>query len=288
MLQANYGRTSSLWMTETDTPRYETLAGDIETDICVVGAGIAGLSTAYMLCQEGMSVVVLDAGLIGRGETSRTTAHLSNALDDRYYELERLFGQDGAARARQSHAQAIDVIEQIAEREGIECDFLRLDGYLLLSPGQELDELDRELNAARRAGLAGVERIDSSPLPPFNTGPCVRFPDQAQFHPLKSLNGLAGAITNAGGRIFTKTRVDNVYGGSRPYARTLKGQIVRAKAVVVATNTPIHDNLTIHARQGPYRTYAIGAAIPWDAVPRALYWDTPDPYHYVRLKTART
>src|SRR2546423_7994292 len=167
MMQANYGKTVSVWMDEEDTPRYESLPGDLRCDVCVVGAGIAGLSAAYLLAQEGKAVVVLESGLIGRGETSRTTAHLSNALDDRYYELERLFGRDGSARAQQSHGKAIDCIEQIVQRERIDCDFTRLDGYLFVSPGQPLDELDRELNAARRAGLTGVERVGRAPLPDF-------------------------------------------------------------------------------------------------------------------------
>jgi glycine/D-amino acid oxidase-like deaminating enzyme/nitrite reductase/ring-hydroxylating ferredoxin subunit len=286
-MQTNYGR-SSVWMDDLPFARYDTLSSDLRADVCIAGAGIAGLSTAYLLAQEGKSVVVLEAGLVGSGETSRTTAHLSDALDDRYHELERLFGRDGAARARQSHAQAIDTIEQIVSQELIDCEFTRLDGYLFIPPGQKQDELDRELNAGRRAGIEDLERVDRAPLWLYDTGPCLRFPSQAQFHPLKYLNGLAEAITKLGGRIYTKTRVENVHGGSRPCVHTVKGHSVRADSIVVAANTPIHHNLTIHSRQAPYRTYVIGARIPWDAVPRALYWDTLDPYHYVRLKSART
>src|SRR5438874_12923331 len=91
-----------------------------------------------------------------------------------------------------------------------------------------------------------------------------------------------------GGRICTNTRVENVQGGMRPVVETVDHSTVRADAVIVATNTPIHDNLTIHARQAPYRSYVIGAEVPWDQVPRAFYWDTPDPYHYVRLKSSTT
>jgi len=288
MMQATYGQTSSVWMEEDDGLQFDTLSSDLRAEVCVIGAGIAGLSTAYLLAQEGKSVVVLEAGLIGRGETSRTTAHLSFALDDRYYELERLFGRDGSARAAQSHEEAVNVIERIIDREGIECDFTRVNGYLFVPRGQPQDELERELNAARRAGLHDVVRVDRAPLDGFDTGPCLRFPDQAQFHPLRYLNGLARAITKADGRIFTKTRATDVKGGSPTYTETQKGYVVRSDAVVIAANTPFHDNLTIHTRQAPYRTYVIGAEVAWDAVPRALYWDTLDPYHYVRLKSART
>src|SRR5207253_9220003 len=143
---------------------------------CVVGAGIAGLTTAYLLADEGRSVVVLDDGAIASGETSRTTAHLVTALDDRYFELERLHGEKGARLAAESHSAAIDRIEAIVAKENIECDFERLDGYLFVPPGESTDVLDKELEAAHRAGLMKVERVSRAPLESFDTGSCLRFP----------------------------------------------------------------------------------------------------------------
>lgn len=286
-MQANYGKTTSVWMRLEDVPPYSPLKGNIEAEICVVGAGIAGLMTAYLLASEGKSVVVLEKGVLSSGETSRTTAHLSFVLDDRFYELERLFGERGAHLAYESHARAVQLMEDIAACEKMACEFARVDGYLFVPTNQPHGELEREMNAAHRAGLS-VEWVDRAPLQGFDTGRCLRFPHQAQFNPLRFISGLAEAITRKGGRIFTHTRVDNVSGGARPAAETIDGHVVTAEAVVVATNSPIHDNLTIHARQAPYRTYAIGARIPWDAVPRALYWDTLDSYHYVRLKSGHT
>ena len=283
-MQSNYGKTQSLWMREEETPRFGHLDSDVNTDVCIVGTGIAGLMCAYELAREKYSVVVLEAGVLAGGETSRTTAHLSFALDDRYYELERLFGRDCARVAYESHARAVDEIEEIIVRHGISCEFTRLDGYLFAPPDESKEELEQELAAALRAGVP-VERVERAPLKGFDTGPALRFSNQGQFNPLRFVNGLTDAITNLGGRIFTKSRVTKVQGGSRPTANS-RGYTVTADAVIVATNSPINDNLTIHARQSPYRTYAIGAAIPWDAVPRALYWDTLDPYHYVRLKSS--
>ena len=226
---------------------------------------------------------MLDDGPIGGGETGRTTAHLSNALDDRYYELERLFGEDGARRAARSHTAAIDRIEAIAAAEGIDCGFERLDGYLFAPPGGSTGELDRELDAARRAGLTGVERLPRAPLPSFDTGPCLRFPRQGQFDPVRYLAGLARAVERDGGRIFTATAAVRIEGGSSPRVLTAGGPVVNVRAVVAATNAPILDELVTDVIQAAYRTYVIGARVQQGAVPRALYWDTLDSYHYVRL-----
>src|SRR3954454_1581310 len=154
------GQTTSLWMATASVPERAALGEDAQATVCVVGAGIAGMTTAYLLAREGKSVVVLDDGPIGGGQTQRTTAHLSNAIDDRYVEIERLHGQEGARLAAESHTAAIDRIEAIVREERIECDFERLDGYLFTEPGQDAHLLDRELAAARRAGLATVERLD--------------------------------------------------------------------------------------------------------------------------------
>src|SRR3954465_11733437 len=149
---------------------YPSLTEDQSTDVCIIGAGIAGLSTAYLLAREGKSVVILEDGQPGSGETGRTTAHLSNALDDRYYELERLHGREGARLAAESHTAAIATIEAIARAENIEGDFERLDGYLFVPPEGNSSELEEECEAAQRAGVL-VEWVSRAPIRDFDTGP---------------------------------------------------------------------------------------------------------------------
>jgi glycine/D-amino acid oxidase-like deaminating enzyme/nitrite reductase/ring-hydroxylating ferredoxin subunit len=249
----------------------------------VIGGGIAGMTTAYLLAGEGARVVLLEAEGVGSGETARTTAHLSNALDHLYSEIEQSVGTEGIRCAAQSHSIAIELIEQIVRREQIACDFERVDGYLFAPPGASFDELGAELEAAHRGGLDEVCHVARAPLAMFDTGPCLRFPRQAQFHPLKYLAGLARAFVARGGRIFGATRVTRVQGGSPVVATTAAGCAVTANQAIVATNSPIHDYPLIHLKQSPYRTYVVGAEIARDAVPRALYWDTADPFHYVRL-----
>jgi glycine/D-amino acid oxidase-like deaminating enzyme/nitrite reductase/ring-hydroxylating ferredoxin subunit len=284
-MEDDSGGTTSPWWAAGETPRFPPLTADARADVCVVGAGIAGLTTAYMLAREGRSVVVLDDGPVGGGETGRTTAHLSNAFDDRYYNVESRFGQAGARLVAESHTAAIDCIERIVAEEGIECDFERLDGYLFVPPDCPKDELEREIDAARRAGLRGVEWVDRAPIRDFDTGRCLRFPRQAQFSPLKYLGGLARAVTRDGGRVFTGTHADEIRGGSPARVTTCGGHAVTCGAVVVATNAPVVDRLLVSTRESKYRTYVIGAHVPRGSVTKALYWDTPDPYHYVRLQS---
>ncbi|HYE52136.1 MAG TPA: FAD-dependent oxidoreductase [Azospirillaceae bacterium] len=255
-------------------------------DVVVVGAGIAGMTTAYLLAREGREVLVVDMGPAGRGQTGRTTAHLSNAFDDRYYELERMRGADAARLAADSHTAAIAMIERIAREEGIDCDFRRVDGYLMLAPETDPSELEQELAAAHRAGLAGVARVDDFALPGGQRGPALRFPDQGQFHPLKYLEGLRRAIEARGGRLVSGQRVEKVEGGEYATLHLAGGGSLRATACVVATNSPFVDKVAIHTKQAPYRTYVVGLRIPGGTVAPTLWWDTLEEYHYVRLQPA--
>src|SRR5688572_4302645 len=279
------GRTTSVWMATSAMPEERPLTSDAHADVCIVGAGIAGLTTAYLLAKEGRRVIVVDDGPTAGGETCRTTAHLVSALDDRFYHLERLHGAEGARLAAQSHVAAIDKIEQIVRDENIDCDFTRLDGYLFVPPGDDLAQLEDELKAAHRAGLTEVSRVDRAPITTFDTGPALRFPRQGQFHVLKYLNGVADAAKRRGAVIHNGTHVDRMEGGQGAHVETSRG-VITADAVVVATNSPVNDLVAIHTKQAAYRTFVVGARVSRDSIPQILLWDTPDPYHYVRLQRA--
>jgi glycine/D-amino acid oxidase-like deaminating enzyme len=273
----------SIWSCTATVPEFAPLARSLETEVCVIGAGIAGLTTAYLLARAGRPVVVLDDGPIGGGMTQMSTGHLTNMFDDRYFELEHLRGKDAARLAAESHTAAIDRVESIAAEERIDCDFSRLDGFLFLAEGDKEETLDRELAAAHRAGLSAVSKLARAPYASFDTGPCLRFPAVAQFHVVRYLAGLAQAIRRLGGLIFTDSHARQVEGGLP--ARIQCGEhTVRAESVVVATNVPINDRLAIHTKQAPYMTYVIGARVPRGSVPKVLAWDTGDPYHYLRIQ----
>jgi glycine/D-amino acid oxidase-like deaminating enzyme/nitrite reductase/ring-hydroxylating ferredoxin subunit len=286
------GVTVPAWTQTVTRPRYGPPPAGVRTEVCVVGAGIAGLTTAYLLAREGKAVVVLDEGPVGAGQTERTTAHLASAIDDRFVEIEKHHGRDGSRLAYESHAAAIDTIERISRDEGIECDFRRLDAFLFSVPTDPPDLLDKELAAAHRAGFTDAVKHERIRLCGYETGPCLRFPRQGRFHPLKYLYGLAATLERLGGKIYTGCRVKDVRGADPAKGEPARAQIddgpaaVLSDAVVVATNTPapINDWMGIYTKQAAYRTYVIGATVPRGSVDDALYWDTADPYHYVRLE----
>jgi len=134
MMKDDSQATTSIWMATANTPSQSRLKENIRTEVCIIGAGIAGMTTAYLLGREGRSVVVLDDGLIGGGMTGRTTAHLSNAYDDRYVEIEKTHGAEAARLTADSHTAAIYRISQIVAHEKIDCHFEWLDGRVYQGP----------------------------------------------------------------------------------------------------------------------------------------------------------
>jgi glycine/D-amino acid oxidase-like deaminating enzyme/nitrite reductase/ring-hydroxylating ferredoxin subunit len=275
-------KSQSIWAATVKMPVCRRLAQDLDTDVCVIGAGIAGLTTAYLLGKSGKRVVVLDDGPVSSGMTAVTTAHLSNAIDARFTNIESWHGENAARLTAQSHAAAIDRMEEIANELGIDCDFERVDGYLFLAPDDDEKLLEYELAAALRSGC-DAELIPQAPLDSVNTGPCLKFRNQARVHIYKYLDGVARAIKKQGGKIFTNTHADSVQGGDD--AQVKAGEFtVRARDIVVATNTPINDRFALHTKQAPYMTYVIGARVRRGDVADALFWDTEEYYHYVRLQ----
>ncbi|CAN5666170.1 FAD-dependent oxidoreductase [soil metagenome] len=280
------GSTVSVWMDTADMPQFPPLASDARASVCVVGAGIAGMMTAYLLARAGKSVIVIDDGPVGGGETGRTTAHITAAVDDHYRVIEKVHGADGARFAAESHTAAINRIEAIVGMEDIDCDFERVDGYLFLGGSDTKATLEKERRAAFDAGLIDVELVERAPIDFWDTGPALRFPRQAQFHSLKFLAGLARAIVRDGGQIYCGTHADRIEDGEPATVKTSSGHVISADAVVVATNTPVNDWIIIHTKQAAYRTYVIGVEVPRDSVRALLLWDTPDPYHYLRIHRA--
>ncbi|SCY63433.1 Glycine/D-amino acid oxidase [Nitrosospira sp. Nl5] len=272
----------SVWMTAA-LPQFPPLQEKLKTEVCVIGGGIAGLTAAYLLSREGKAVVLIDARKIGEGETARTTAHFFPP-DNRYFEIEDAFGSDKARVVAESFQLATDLVESVVRKEKIDCEFERLNGYLFSLTLDGYADLDKEFDAARKAGVEVHKKARVSGLS-FNTGSCLEFPNQAQFHPLKYLNGLISAFRRNGGEIYTQTRALDIKHHDHTLTVTTEGGAITAGAVIVATNTPFNDRVVMHTKQAGYRTYVLGMRVPKGSVPRILLWDNGDPYYYVRLTT---
>lgn len=282
------GSRSTVWL-DTNFLNYKNpLNEDRESEVLIIGGGIAGLTTAYLCLKQGLKVILLEDGYLCSGETGRTTAHLSTSLDDRYYNYEKNLGKDGSKLAAESHAEAIDEIERIAESEGINCDFKRINGYLFLHPSDNKENLIEELGATQRTGMQTALLHEIPGFTGMEDKLAIKFPNQGRFHVLKYVEGLRTIILQLGGKIYTHSRAEKI----SAKGAEANGFTVSAKHIVVATNTPINDFVTMHTKQHAYRSYVVGAKVKKDSVTDALWWDTGDqnskwpsqPYHYVRLQ----
>jgi glycine/D-amino acid oxidase-like deaminating enzyme/nitrite reductase/ring-hydroxylating ferredoxin subunit len=281
MLKSDEGGNVSYWEATSEDTGLSASADVRETDVCIIGGGISGLTTAYLLSKSGVDVTVIDDGPIAAGETSRTTAHLAWAIDDRIYRVAEWHGDEHAKLAVAAHASAVDKIESIVSTEKIDCDFSRLDAYLVEAEANE-DDLDKELETCQRLGVSGVERANGVPGSFFNGKKALRFANHGQFHVLKYTAGLRKAIEAARGHIISGTRAHSWDADEAMTVETDAGTIRCRKAIVLATNYPLKSHM--FAELPAYRTYVIGARVAKGSVPRQLVWDTGEPYHYVRIQ----
>jgi glycine/D-amino acid oxidase-like deaminating enzyme/nitrite reductase/ring-hydroxylating ferredoxin subunit len=285
-MNASREHTTSLWMPVEVAPDAPRLEGALRCDTVVVGAGIAGLSVAYELAAAGRSVIVVDRGPIAGGITARTTAHLAPVCDDGVSALTKLRGEDTARLFQASQEAAVDRIEAIVKGHDIACNFRHLDAFLFPALGMKnsdaREQQKEEYDALRKAG-ADVEQAKGVPFKGFEDAPVIRYANQATFHPLRYLRGVAEALAAKGGKLFANspvTKIEELENSVR--VSTARGSVTAAHAVF-ATNSPINDRVELHSKMAPYRTYAMAFTLPQGSLPDALYWDMADPYHYVRL-----
>lgn len=285
------GNNETLWMMTSKPLIYEPLERSVNTDVLVIGGGIAGVTTAYCLAKSGKNVVLVEDGYLGSGETGRTTAHLTWLLDERFTDLEAIFGPERTRMIAESHKAAIDWIRETVKEEKIRCHLKDIDGYLFLHPSDELENLEKEFDLMRRLELP-ARWLDSVPqLTGGGRMPCIHLPDQAQFHVLLFIRGLAEAIIRMGGKIFTESHATRI----TDTGAEVNGHEVSAAHVVVATNTAVNDMVTMHTKQWPYRSYVVAAKIPQGSLDAAFWWDTGDqhsewleyPYNYARTEEGK-
>jgi glycine/D-amino acid oxidase-like deaminating enzyme/nitrite reductase/ring-hydroxylating ferredoxin subunit len=278
-------QSKSLWV-DVAGRRYPKLQKNVEYDVAVVGGGITGLTAAYLLKQAGQKVAVLDKGVVGGAETGHTTAHLAMVTDARLGTLAKNFGKDAARATWQAGLAAIDTIEQIVRRHDIDCSFQRVPGFLhaaLMKDRHEHDELREEAALAVELGFEAEYR-DAVPVV---QRPGIRFANQALFHPLRYIRDLARAVAGDGCDIYGRSEITEFK--SDPLRLRVNGHTVRSEKVIVATHVPLVgvegllSATLMQTKIAGYSTYAIAARTPRDSLAAASYWDTDDPYFYLRV-----
>jgi glycine/D-amino acid oxidase-like deaminating enzyme/nitrite reductase/ring-hydroxylating ferredoxin subunit len=279
MVETFTAHTKPLWIDQGLANRFPQLRGELVTDVVVIGGGITGITAALELKRAGKKVIVVELSRISFGETGHTTGHLTESLDESYSNLITNFGLEGAKLAAQSCRRAIQKIEDNVKKYGIRCDFERVTGYRYTETKDGIEELHKEADAASRIGVP-LEFINSAPLPFDNAG-ALKFEHQAQFHSYKYVTALANCVHGEGSLIYEDTRVLDVEEGEPCRVVTDKGTIV-CKDVIVAANVPVLNKFLLHTKIAAYRTYAIAITLKDNGSVPGLFWDTKDPYHYIR------
>jgi glycine/D-amino acid oxidase-like deaminating enzyme/nitrite reductase/ring-hydroxylating ferredoxin subunit len=272
----------SHWVASAPGPEHPALDRDLDCDVAVLGAGIVGVSAAHRLASKGAAVVLLEARRVGSGATGYTTAKLSSLHGLSYARLQRKHGEDVARAYGAANQAGLEQIAELAQQLGIECDLRRKPNFTYTELEGNSSELMQEASAAKGLGLPASFVADSEGGElPFELAAAVRFSDQAEFHPLRYLNGLAAAAADAGCELHEGTRVTALDQGDPSALTTDAGQTVRAGHVIVATHLPVFDRGLYFARSHPERSYVLLARLR-GAVPQGMYLSDESTAHSLR------
>ncbi|KAI4091622.1 MAG: hypothetical protein LQ348_007312 [Seirophora lacunosa] len=278
-------------------PQFQKLTDNLTTDACVIGSGIAGVSTSYELVSRGVNVAMLEARDILSGESGRTSGHLSSSIDSGFTELVSKRGKDGARLAVESHTWAINRVGEISKQLGIDCEYRQLPGYDIsqYEKGQDGHEDDvkdfkEEAKVMNELGIKAsyqdnfaVKGWDGK----VDQRDAITYLGQATFHPTKYILGVLKWLTQQPNfQCYTRTRVMSVEEkgllNKEVKITTEAGHTVTCANAVEATCVPL-QKLSVVAEMKFYRTYCIAVRVPKGSVEDCLLYDSMDPYHYVRF-----
>ena len=287
MAETSAVATTPYWFDSSSIPRYPKLDRDIRVDVAIIGAGITGLTAAYLLKREQLTVAVLERGRVGGVDSSHTTAHVTCVTDKDLGQLVSDFGRDHAQAVWDAGLAAIDQIDRIIRTEGIECEWTWVPGYKHAVPGgdtgNERARLQRESALAAELGF-DARFLDATP---YMNSPGIEFQEQAKFHPRQYLAALAQRVHGDESHVFEHTASEAVE--DAPLSVKANGHRVTCDYVVVATHTPLMGKTSaatatlLQTKLYLYTSYVVGGRLPRGMVPEALFWDTAAPYHYLRV-----
>jgi glycine/D-amino acid oxidase-like deaminating enzyme/nitrite reductase/ring-hydroxylating ferredoxin subunit len=256
--------------------------GETVYDCLVIGGGITGLSTALLLLHAGKNVILAEANTIGFGTTGGTSAHINNFADTTYKEAESAFGKDGASLFAKAIAEGQGLITENITACKIECDYEAKTAIVYAEDDQQLEELTSLFAGLAMVGIP-ARFTDINPVAiPFKKA--ISIENQAQFHPLKYLQGLQKAYLAAGGNLVEHTRVTKVSTDDDIHIAESAQMTIKAKSVIYATHMPPNINV-MNLECAPYRSYVLGVKLKSDKYPDELVYDLEEPYHYFRTHT---
>jgi glycine/D-amino acid oxidase-like deaminating enzyme/nitrite reductase/ring-hydroxylating ferredoxin subunit len=277
----------SYWTATANLPQYDPISRDVEVDVAIIGAGLTGITAAHLLKKCGAKVALIERARCAGGDTGHTTAHLTYVTDKRLNELVKTFGRDGARSFWEAGMAAIDQIDEIARADSPDCEFAWAPGYLHASldaeDDQDRESLEADAQFAREFGFDAqfIEQV------PWVKRCGVRFENQARFHPLKYLAPLLKKIPGDGSHVFENTEAHDIQ--DNPLTVQAGNYKIRCEYLVIATHTPLLGKTGLLAgtlfqtKLALYTSYVFGARLPRGQVAPALFWDTGDPYFYLRV-----
>ncbi|MBO5413541.1 MAG: FAD-dependent oxidoreductase [Clostridia bacterium] len=227
----------SYWVDSTKKTNFPKLNSNLSTDVCIIGGGMTGLATAYMLKDSGLKVTLLEASEVGMGVTANTTAKITSQHDLFYDYLIKSFGLDTAKKYLDSNEEAIQTIENIIKAENIDCNFEHQDAYVYTCSKDYIQKIKDETAAVKSLGL-DAKLVTETSLP-FNIKAAICFPNQAKFHPRKYILGLLPALKKVD--IFEHSKVTNIKAENGRYKTYANGHAVDCKYLVLACHYPIKN-----------------------------------------------
>ncbi|CAM3787550.1 FAD-dependent oxidoreductase [Alkalicoccus chagannorensis] len=272
-------QSASLWQ-KRPTQRFPQLQEDVTTKVCVIGGGIAGVTTAYMLARKGIPSVLIEAGEIGTGTTGHTTAKISSQHGLKYADLWQSIGAEKTKLYYEANEDAISWVERTCRRLAIDCSFSRRPAYLYATSEEGKTRLEREAEAYRSLHLDG-SLTDKHELP-FAVTAALKMHEQAQFHPVCFLAKLLRYLEVEQMPVFEQTRAVDVKRGRQPVVTTDGGRQIKADHVVMATHYPFKDLQSLFAaRLHVERSYAIAFRLHGE-VPKGMYLHAESPVQSFR------
>lgn len=270
----------SFWMASTPDTNYPALDQDIRADVAIVGGGLVGITTAFLLKKEGLKIAVIEADRIGQGTTGHTTAKITSQHGLIYHSLKKQMGEEMARQYADANQTAIQAIEQIITENNIKCDFSWRSAYVYTLSDQYTQQIAAEAKTASGLGISS-HYLEETPLP-FRVKAALRFDKQAQFHPRKYLLALAETIPGEGSCIFEQTRAIDIEEGSLNKVITKRGNKVSAPRVIIASHFPFYDGLGLYfTRIHQERSHVLGIKIH-GPFPDGMYINAENPTRSLR------